>query len=86
MNKKLLIEWMRFYSKIIGINIWNGSILYLKVAVAAGGVEAARGFDIRTIPPNTIFWTWISTIIVHVVTELSKHLMPNPPAPPPGPT
>jgi len=76
-------RWMRFYANVVGINIWNGSLLYLKVLVAAAGVEAVRGFDIRTIPVDTIFWTWLSSVAVHVILELNKNLVPNPTPPQP---
>lgn len=81
MNIPEATKWLRFYANVIGINIWNGSIMYMKVAVAAGGAEAARGFDIRTVDPKMIFWTWVSAVAVHIILELSKNMLPNPKPP-----
>lgn len=82
MNIKEAVVWIRFYSNLIAINFWNGSIMYAKVAVAAGGVEAVRGFDLRTVSGETILWTWLSAVIVQIVIELNKHMLPSPKPPP----
>lgn len=87
MNKVEIKAWLRFYGNLIGISIWNGTVNFLKVALAAGGAGAANGFDVRTVQPSLFFWTWLSSIIVYIVIELSKNLLPTPKPPvPPEPT
>lgn len=82
MTIKEAIKWIRFYANLIAINFWNGTIMYAKVAVAAGSIEAARGFDVRTVSGQTILWTWLSAVIVQIVVELNKHMLPSPTPPP----
>lgn len=87
MNKAQIKEWLHFYVNLIGISIWNGTVNYLKVAIGAGSVGVAQGFDIRTVQPSLLGWTWLSAVVVYVVIELSKNLLPTPKPPvPPEPT
>jgi hypothetical protein len=81
MNQQEAWVWLKFYANLIAINIWNGSLLYLKALIPAAGIEALRGFDVRSIPPSSIFWTWLSVVFVHIVIELNKHMIPNPKPP-----
>lgn len=81
MDSTEIKKWAKFYAALIGVNIVNGTIMYLKVAVAAGTVETMRGFDIRTISSQTLLWTWLSAVAVQIIVELSKNLVPNPKPP-----
>lgn len=87
-----LRAWARFYAKLTLIAAWNGFLCWFAVLVGVGGVQtvstltalpAAGAVDLRAIHWQGALWTLLGTIATAIGFALARHLMPEPPEPPP---